>query len=243
MPRKLSDEERNLRMMEPLSNYSRWQIDSISRYIGGEVLEAGGGTGTISARLLSLPAITSLAITETNPQNRAALSARLGGRAAVSPADLEKAAPPDFQGRFDCVVAVNVLEHVASDAAFFQNCCACLRKGGRLVLVVPAMKFLFGTIDEADSHRRRYEPRDLRALASASGLRILALRYMNLPGAFGWYYHGRIRKLRVHAEGDLSVFERLIPLFRAAESILPPPFGLSLIFVAEKPAAPGRAIS
>jgi SAM-dependent methyltransferase len=147
---------------------------------------------------------------------------------------LEKSIPPRLRGRFDCVVAINVLEHVADDAAFFQNCCACLRRGGRLVLLVPAMRSLFGSIDEADSHIRRYGKADLRRLAAGSGLRILTLRYMNLPGAIGWYYHGKIRRLRVHEAGDLSLFERLVPLFRCAESLIPPPFGLSIVFAAEK---------
>ncbi len=136
--------------------------------------------------------------------------------------------------RFDTVISVNVMEHVPDDRPFFKNCCACLKKGGRLLIIVPAMRFLFGTVDEADSHKRRYELGDLRALAGESGIRILSLRYMNLPGAIGWYYHGKIRKIRVHAANDLSLFEHLVPLFRAAESIVPPPFGLSLVFVGEK---------
>ncbi len=76
----LSDEEKNLRLIGPMSKYASWQFDSISRHIRGDVLEIGGGTGTMSRMLLSQdkpPA--SLTITETNPKNLLELRNLLGG--------------------------------------------------------------------------------------------------------------------------------------------------------------------
>jgi SAM-dependent methyltransferase len=230
----LTDEERNLRLMKPLSKYAAWQFSSIHRFIRGEVLEVGGGIGTISAAVAGMPEVSSLTITETNPNNRSRLSRSLGKRSAISAEDISVSVPGPFRSGFDTVIAVNVMEHIEDDERFFRNCCACLKPGGRLLVLVPAMRFLFGTLDAADSHKRRYEKNDLLALASDNGLALLRLRYMNLPGALGWYYHGKVLGLRVHRKGDLSVFEFFVPLFRALESIIPPPFGLSLVLAAER---------
>jgi hypothetical protein len=95
------------------------------------------------------------------------------------------------------------------------------------------MKSIFGTVDIADLHYRRYGPGDLRALASKNNLRVIKLVYTNLPGMFGWFYHGKILKAKVHPSGDLKLFNLLVPLFKKFESVISPPFGLSLVFVAE----------
>jgi 2-polyprenyl-3-methyl-5-hydroxy-6-metoxy-1,4-benzoquinol methylase len=58
--------------------------------------------------------------------------------------------------RLDTIVCVHVLEHVADDRASLIHMRALLPKGGRLILLVPTVKWVWGALDEATGHQRRY---------------------------------------------------------------------------------------
>src|SRR6185295_9470184 len=53
------------------------------------------------------------------------------------------------RGTFDTVVCSNVLEHVEDDAGALSALRGLLTPGGRIVLVVPALRPLYGSIDRA----------------------------------------------------------------------------------------------
>ena len=76
-------------------------------------------------------------------------------------------------GRFDLMLFLDVLEHVADDHAFLKEMVGeALAPGGTIVVSVPAWQGLFGTHDEALKHYRRYSPRTLRATLSNAGLEV-----------------------------------------------------------------------
>ena len=50
--------------------------------------------------------------------------------------------------RFDAVVMVNVLEHIQDDAACLTQLHRAIHPGGKLLLFVPAMEFLFSKLDQ-----------------------------------------------------------------------------------------------
>lgn len=227
-----------MRLLWKIDRYAEWQFDVLAPYIGGNVLEIGGGVGAITQRILAHPSVLSCTVTEINPKNFAVLKKRFGKRCRFRRDDLEKGVPAAFRDKFDTVVSVNVMEHVRNDHAFFRNCCKCLKRGGMLVWLVPAMMALFGTVDEAVSHFRRYERGGLASLAAENSLRVVRLFHMNFLGALGWFYHGKVLRVRVHPKADLALYNLLVPAIRKIESMLPIRFGLSLILVAEKAASP-----
>lgn len=189
----------------------------------------------MSELVMGHPDVKSYSVTEINKNNIELLkNSKVGLCKIISEANLEKFIPEGFENSFDAVLSVNVFEHVKDDDSIFRNSCKCLKKGGRLILFVPAMHSLFGVVDEADNHYRRYEKSDLLSLAEGNGLSIKRIEYMNIFGALGWFYQGKITKSRVHNNQELSLFNKLVPLLKKTEKILPLPFGLSLIFVGEK---------
>jgi SAM-dependent methyltransferase len=228
----LTVEERNLRSMGDIDKYANWQYALIAPYISGNVLEIGGGVGTFTERIIKHPDICSLTVTETNNNNMLELRKRFGSSIKFLSDDLESDLPAGFTGAFDTVVSVNVMEHINDDLEFFSNCCKCIKKGGVLIHLVPAKKFLYGTIDGALNHYRRYEPNDLKYMAEQNDLKILKLKYMNMLGALGWFYQGKISRHAVHKKEHLELFNRFVPFVRKLEDACPIPFGLSLVFIA-----------
>ena len=135
---------------------------------------------------------------------------------------------------FDSVVCINVLEHIEKDQKALQNMYSSLGKNGTLILMVSAFKRLYGSIDIADKHLRRYDKKEIKEKVVNAGFRIKKIFYMNFVGLLGWWYHSKLLKLKIHNKTDISRFDKVCLFFEFMENIIKPPIGLSLVIVAEK---------
>lgn len=64
----------------------------------------------------------------------------------------------------DGVLCADVLEHVQDDKTFLRDLLARMKRGGILLVTVPAHQFLWSRHDEILGHYRRYSARQLREL-------------------------------------------------------------------------------
>lgn len=217
-------------------NYNDWLLARAAPYVGRRVLDFGAGIGTFTAALLPLAA--EVVAVEPDPQFTPRLHERFAGDARVTivEADAEWLATQDSRRAFDTVVCMNVLEHIADDRLVVRSFHECLAPGGRLLLLVPAHRLLFGEIDRNVGHERRYSRGPLRRLLERSGLEPLELRYVNPVGALGWLVSSRMLRRPQVPAGPLRAYDRLVPLLRQLDR-LPLPFGLSLWAVASRPAS------
>ena len=87
--------------------------------------------------------------------------------------------------QFDTVICLNVLEHVDDDRSALAAIRRLLAPAGRLVLLVPALPALYGTIDRALGHHRRYTRTGLAGLLQATGYTLTHIEYFNLAGVPG----------------------------------------------------------
>jgi len=225
-------DEINLRIMSNARMYHAWIYDNIKRYLGNDVLEIGAGVGNMTEFLLDGREVLATDISDTN---LSALKERFkdNNRLKVSNADISRGIASLNSRSFNTIVCINVLEHIEDDIGCLENLRSLLSPEGKLVLVLPAFKFAYGTIDKADEHYRRYD-KGILAQLSRIGFRTVKARYMNLPGLFGWIWHGIILKLDIHHASDLDLFDKLVPVFSAVEKLFPFLPGLSLIVVCEK---------
>lgn len=214
-------------------NFNRWMFERVRPWIGDRVLEIGSGIGNLSQFLLDRPR---LVLTDTAPDYLERLRERFGGlpNVEVMRLYLPTVDGPVAAERFDTIVCLNVLEHVADDHASLAAMRSLLAPGGRLVLLVPALPVIYGTLDEALGHVRRYTPRELRVKYAAAGLAVRHMEYFNLAGIPGWWFVGRLLRRRLLPEGSLRWFDALVPLFRL-ERLLPWRVGQSLIATGEVP--------
>lgn len=109
-----------------------------------------------------------------------------------------------------------------------------LAPGGRLLLLVPALSCLYGTIDRNLGHFRRYEKSRLATLLKRSGFFVETLRYSNALGTVGWYVNGRLLRRRELSNWQVILFDRFVPLLEAVERRVRPGIGMSLLAVARK---------
>jgi SAM-dependent methyltransferase len=80
-------------------------------------------------------------------------------------------------GSFDCLVLMDVLEHIEDDDAFLKKLLDKLVVGGSLVITVPAMQFLFSSHDKFLHHYRRYSRKRLLTLLKKNNLKIEKCHY------------------------------------------------------------------
>jgi SAM-dependent methyltransferase len=133
----------------------------------------------------------------------------------------------------DTIVCCNVLEHIEDDRATLSDMLALLQPGGRLILLVPALSWLYGTLDRHLRHFRRYEKEEVQEKLGQAGFAIEDIRFVNRVGILGWFVNGRILRRRVLPRAQLQVFKLFFPLLRREEQN-PPATGMSLLAIASK---------
>jgi SAM-dependent methyltransferase len=136
--------------------------------------------------------------------------------------------------KFDTVICLNILEHLKNDRDAVANMSSLLEPGGRLIILVPALKALYGSMDISFEHIRRYNKRDLKSLIRNQDLEIVKFYYLNFLGLLGWFVNGRILRKKELPENQTKLFDKLVPFLGFAEKIIKPPLGQSLILIAKK---------
>ena len=216
-------------------NYYGWITERFAPYLGDRIVEVGAGIGTYTEHLLRARPAARVTAVEPADNNYPHLARRFAREPRVEAVHgyLDDAFPA---GAARSVVAVNVMEHVEDDAAFLAAARRALAPGGHVCLFVPALPALFGTLDEAFEHYRRYTRPALRTLFVRAGLKVERLTYMNLPGTAAWWLSGKVLRRRTVSARDARLYDRwVVPWVRALERRWSPPFGQSLLAVARKP--------
>jgi SAM-dependent methyltransferase len=232
---------RELDALAEARNYYDWISGRFAPYLGERIVEAGAGIGTFTAHLLArAPGARVLAL-EPAENNHPHLARRFAGdlRVTVRHGYLDETVEA---GAADSVVAVNVMEHVEDDGAFLRAAFRALAPGGHVLLFVPALPALFGTLDRAVDHWRRYTRAGLLRRLHEAGLVPVDVRYMNLPGVAAWWLAGKVLRRTTVSARDARTYDRwVVPWVRAVESRIAPPLGQSLLAVARRPGTEGRA--
>ena len=220
-----------LRRVEGLRRYNGFLWDLMQPFVGRRVLEVGAGTGLLTRYLSTRERVLA---TELDPEYVELLRRTFADtpNVEVRALDLAHLAADGVPLRsFDTVVCSNVLEHIEDDAAALAAMREVLSPGGRVVLIVPAIQALYGSIDRAIHHHRRYSRDDLTAKLDGAGLAVEHLSYFNMVGVPGWYLNARVLKRRSVPGFQARINDWLVPWLRV-ERHFGPPVGMSLLAIA-----------
>jgi len=214
--------------------YNRWLLSRFQRYIGDRVLEAGSGIGTLTDYLTDRHRLVCL---DYEPFYLRMLRLRFGllENFRAEHFDLTELRAYDWllQERFDTIICVNVLEHLRNDLGVLHKFYEILVAGGNLILLVPHSRSLMSPMDVAIGHYRRYERGELANLVNQAGFDVVDLIGFNRLGGLGWFVVNRLLRRKGHSAAQLRWFDRLMPLVKICEYVLPFKH-VSLICVARK---------
>jgi SAM-dependent methyltransferase len=218
---------------------NQWLYDKIKLFAQGQILEIGSGIGNISAHLLRDQLTVSLS--DLRPEYCRLLETKFAGHPHLQGIYEMDLALPDFKvknsallGKFDTVIALNVVEHIEHDTLAIRNARQLLRKNGRLVILVPAGPWLYNSLDRELGHFKRYTKNGLNHLMESEGFSVRDSRYFNAAAIAGWWFSGHMLREKIITSRKLNLYNRFVPLFRIADWFIAPFTGVSVISMGVK---------
>jgi SAM-dependent methyltransferase len=216
-------------------NYRKWIFSLFSKYTGQRIVEIGAGIGSYTGMLLNKELVVAVDNYEPGIEY---LKSRFSRNNNVIPLKIDVSSQEAMilsSYRPDTIICINVLEHILDDNKALSNMFSILSDNGTLILMVPAHRFLYGSIDRTVGHQRRYSNRELREKMTSAGFKIIEMFHMNFIAVPGWFLNNRILKRKEESPAQVLFFDRfIVPWLKIIEHVIKPPFGLSLFAIAWK---------
>jgi len=132
----------DLEALSTMHRYREWIITHFEPYLTGDAVEIGAGIGNIANHIA--PHVRSLLLVEPSSRLIERLENRFieNSKISIVHRDFETFVADRSDGVFDCVILVNILEHIEDDESALRECHRILRPGGNLLLLVPALFFV-----------------------------------------------------------------------------------------------------
>ncbi|TWT18623.1 class I SAM-dependent methyltransferase [Luteimonas marina] len=226
--------------MGHLQAYYAWTLSLFGDDLQGPAADAGAGSGHFSALLAER--VSPVLLLEGGTDNLAVLRQRFAGNPAVTvvDCDLEQCEGLLREHAIRSIFTLDVLEHLPDDVAVLRQFHGALPPSGRVYIKVPALPWLYGPVDEASGHYRRYTKASLRKAVETAGFRVEKCRYMNLAGVPPYFLKSRILERqenfsRTFTPKQIERIRKLMPALKLADSLSGPPIGLSVVCVAVRP--------
>ncbi|TFZ05171.1 SAM-dependent methyltransferase [Ramlibacter henchirensis] len=209
----------NLTVMEGATNYNEFLLRLVKEDAqpGRRIVDFGAGAGTFAAPLSSMG--FDVTCVETDPT----LGEMLRGKGLQVLPGLDEVGEESV----DYLYSLNVLEHIEDDEAILRLWHRKLRKGGKLLVYVPAFQSLFTSMDRKVGHFRRYTKGELCSRLRSTGFQIRDAGYADSVG----YAASLVYKLTDRGEGDINptmlrTYDRLVfPVSRLLDKVAHPLFG------------------
>lgn len=219
--------------LERARKFNLWMGSVLRPFIGDRVLEIGAGIGNLTGQFIPRELYVA---SDINPSYLQYLRSYSFGKPYLRVLHVDASNPADYrglEGQFDTVIMLNVLEHVPDPHEALRSLHSALAPGGRAIILVPQHPALYGTLDEALEHRERYTENQLKEALTAAGFRVEKTFDFNRFAVPGWWWHGKIFRLRKFSRIQIKLIETAMPLLRRIDHLLPWK-GLSVIGIGVK---------
>jgi len=195
-------------------NFINWQYSKIKPFLKGDILEVGSGIGTISEKIIK-EFNGKIYLTEIKKEYLDYLKTQFKSKKRVKIGYLDITNKKYFskiKNKFDSILCVHVLEHVEDDVLALNLMKTALKSKGNLVIIVPAHKFLFSSMDIAEGHYRRYRKNEIELKAKEAGFKIKSQFWFNLFAIPARFVNGNLFKLRTTHQGSFNLYNKLLPI-------------------------------
>lgn len=224
-----------LQLFEAATNWKNYFSSHISVFLEGRVLEVGAGIGGTTL-LLNNNKADSWLLLEPDETMLQALQQKIKDKILPSICSAVEGTLNSLNknDKFDCIIYIDVLEHIEDDATEIRKAVEHLEQGGHLIILSPAFQFLFSPFDKAIGHYRRYNRKTLSAIQPASLTRRKII-YLDSIGFFASLLNKILLRQSYPAKRQVQVWDRwMIPVSRIMDRIFFYSFGKSILAVWKK---------
>jgi hypothetical protein len=221
-----------LDLFSAATNWKTYFSRILAPHIGDRVLEIGAGIGS-NIPYLHNGRVKEWVSVEPDPELARRIQSSidrgsLPAHCRVVTGTIEKIDP---SAPFDAILYMDVLEHIADDAAELDRATRLLSAQGNLIVLAPAHQFLFSPFDSAVGHHRRYNRRTLAALTPAN-CRLVKLIMLDSVGFFASLVNRFFLKAQMPSKAQIALWDkRLVPLSRAVDPGTGFRFGKSVVAI------------
>ena len=228
-----------LSVIEKADKFNFWMYKTIKPFCKGKILEIGSGIGNISQYFIKEKYDITLSDIRDNYCDilKDKFKATENNIEVINIDLVDKEFDTKYKnyiGTFDTVFALNVVEHIEDDNLSLKNIYKLLKKEGHVVILVPAYQALYNGIDKGLEHYRRYTQKMTNKVIVNANFKIIHEQYFNAMGILGWYISGKLQKNDTIPEGQMGLYNKLVPIFKIIDKMVFNKFGLSNIAVGKK---------
>ena len=217
-----------LEHFDSASNFRRYQVSLISKYISGNFVEVGAGKGGLVPYYKKfLKNITLL-----EPENK--LFKILKKKFPNKKFKIENFTIDKLKNSYDTIIYYDVLEHIKNDLKEISKASKRLKKDGYLIVSVPAYQALYSEFDKSVGHFKRYNKKDFIKLEKKTKLKIEKLVYYDSIGLLFLVFNKIFSLKQTNLKNKIFLWNLLIPLSKLIDLLTLNMFGKSLVCVFRK---------
>jgi len=220
------------------NRYYEWTVSQFLPHLQDNILDIGGGFGAHLPYILEqFPHVNSVELSDYNVQY---MRERFkdyphftAEQVDFGADDINRLASEGYTS----ITCLNVLEHIEDDVKALKDMHRILApQSGTLCIQIPALRWLYGSMDSQAGHYRRYTLSEVKDKLAQTGFTTMNAYYFNIVGVFPWFLSARVFKRPLQADSvntQIKIFNALVPVLKPIESALPLPFGQSVIAIAK----------
>ncbi len=206
----------------------------LRRWIRGDVIEVGAGIGGTTPFLIN-DAVDSWICVEPDPAFREELldvRELFSGRVSI---EVQTGDLRSIEGSAaGCIVYIDVLEHIENDSDELEYAASCLKPGGRLIVLAPALPSLFSAFDRAIGHYRRYNRHSIRASIPVN-CKLTGIWFLDSLGMLLSLGNRLLMKQSTPTPAQIRFWDqRLLPVSKLLDTVLRHSIGKTVIWILEK---------
>lgn len=225
-------EGKDLESMSFAQNYHNWIYENIETELGNKIAEIGSGVGNFTEFLLRNDHAR---IDAYEPCAKMHLKNKFSKNPRVNCINSNfELVSKSCDYKYDSVIFINVLEHIQQDLDAIKNAYNITRPGGKLIIFVPALQFLYSKFDRSIGHYRRYQKSELTKLVQNASFKIMSCEYFDSIGIVPWFVFMKVMRQGLSSRNTFTYDTFVVPWLKILEKKISPPLGKNLLLIAYK---------
>jgi 2-polyprenyl-3-methyl-5-hydroxy-6-metoxy-1,4-benzoquinol methylase len=217
-----------LEHFDSASNFRKYQVSLILKYINGNFVEVGAGKGGLVPYYKKIPK----SVTLLEPEKK--LFKILKKKFYSRKIRIKNHTVNKLKSYYDTIIYYDVLEHIKKDLSEVRTASKKKKKNGYLIFNVPAYQSFFSEFDRSVGHYKRYNKKDFINIEKKTNLKIEKLVYYDSIG-FLFLVLNKIFSLKqTNLKNKIFLWNLLIPVSKLIDFLTFNMFGKSLLCVFRK---------
>lgn len=219
-----------LKYFDKSNNFRNYQLSLMKKYLNGEIAEVGPGNGGNLFGYLNFPKKIDL----YEPSKNLFLNLKDNFKKNKKINFFNKTFDKSKK-KYNAILYLDVLEHIRNDKTEISTAIKLLKKGGYLVINVPAFSFLYSNFDKDVGHYRRYSKSDFKKILEGLYFQKVDFIYYDSIGfILSLLSKFFISNYRKNFEKKLKFWDSMIWISKIIDLISMRIFGKSLLVIIKK---------